>query len=389
MYAKAITLICSCLLLALGTVSAQQVTVRGSVTDNETGRRLDGVRVRLTQGSFVLSNSVRTGRNGTFELGLPAAGTYAIDLLRSGYSPGRAELVLDGMRPVIEIALEMSRLPGYEFDFLIRVPAAAEPGRQPTALLDTVAGVRVEVYDLTDGVSLQDSVLTGAGQSFDFSLGHRYAFLLRKAGYFAKRFDVLVDVEGCVLCFEGIGSQFEPELTESMTGNPTSQGAVLGEIPLRPITVGEQVVIPNIYYDFDKATIREDARPALDRLAMALRATPVAVTLGSHTDSRGSAEYNQSLSQRRAESAVRYLTQRGVDASRIKAVGYGESQLTNSCGDGVTCTEEEHQRNRRTTFEVTKLLQRSSFEARSLEQLIEEERATKRRAVEVLELTPE
>ena len=378
----------ACLLLAATLSLAQGVTVRGTVTDALTGRRLDDVRLRIMDGGFVLSNSQRTGRNGTFAFELPTTGTYAVDLLRSGYAPARAEIRLTDGIAQADVALSMERLPGYEFEFAIR-ELNAKPVSGNRALLDTISDVRVEVYDLTEGRSLQDTVLAEARQSFDFALGHRYAFLLRKQGFFAKRFDVLVDVEGCVLCFEGIGSAFEPEMVESLTGAPTSQGAILGDIPLRRIAVGEQVVIPNIYYDFDRATIRPDARPALDRLALALRATPVNVTLGSHTDSRGTAEYNADLSQRRAESAVRYLVQRGVDGGRITAQGYGESQLTNECADGVTCTEPEHQANRRTTFEVTKVLQRSTFENRSLEQLLEEERATRRRAVEALELVPE
>lgn len=379
-------LLATLLLLAAAAVSvAQGVTVRGTVTDALTGRRLDDVRLRILDGDFVLSNSYRTGRNGTFEVELPVAGDFTVDLLRSGYLPGRAELSIAQGKTQVDVAMSMDRLPGYEFEFAVReLNAKYVSGNR--ALLDTVDKVRVEIYDLTAGQSLQDSVLAEARQSFDLALGHRYAFLLRRQGFFAKRFDVLVDVEGCVLCFEGVGSAFEPEMVESMTGSTSSQGAILGDIPMRRIQVGQQVVIPNIYYDFDRAEIRADARPPLDRLAMALRATPVRVTLGSHTDSRGTTEYNADLSQRRAESAVRYLGSRGVDVSRVTAEGYGESQLTNACADGVQCTEPEHQANRRTTFEVTEVLQRSTFENRSLEQLIEEERATRRRAVEALEV---
>lgn len=111
--------------------------------------------------------------------------------------------------------------------------------------------------------------------------------------------------------------------------------------------------IENIYYDFNKWFIRPDAARELDKLVQVMKENPVTIELGSHTDSRGSKEYNLDLSQKRAESAVRYIVLQGIDASRITAKGYGESQLVNHCSDGVACTAQEHQANRRTEFKVT------------------------------------
>lgn len=76
------------------------------------------------------------------------------------------------------------------------------------------------------------------------------------------------------------------------------------------------------------------------------------VELGSHTDSRGSDSYNQKLSQNRAQSAVDYITSRGISSARISAKGYGESVLLNKCADGVPCSDQEQQVNRRTEFKV-------------------------------------
>ena len=111
--------------------------------------------------------------------------------------------------------------------------------------------------------------------------------------------------------------------------------------------------IETIYYDFDKWFIRPDASMELDKLVQVMKENPVSVELGSHTDSRGSKEYNLDLSQKRAESAVRYIVLKGIDAARITARGYGESQLINHCSDGVHCSDAEHQANRRTEFKVT------------------------------------
>ena len=367
--------------LLAAVVAAQTVSVTGVVVDQETGRRLDRARVRVLVDELVLSNYITTGRNGTFDLELPQAGTYTLGVLRSGYAEQLVRIDAREGTQALRINVPMERLPGYDFEFTMRELLSGGT----SVLGDTLSGVRIEIYDVTAGRVVQDSTLLEASEELTLERGHRYAFLLRRDGYFAKRFDVLVDVEGCILCFEGLGTDFEPNVLESLSKGGDGPGAILADIPLRPIVVGEEVEIPNIYYDYDKAFIRPDARPILNRLAAQLRATPVEVTLGSHTDARGAAEYNERLSQRRAESAVRYLVGRGVAQGRITARGFGESQLTNECADGVTCTEAQHQENRRTTFTVTKVLQRSSFASRTLEDILAEERETNRRAVEVLE----
>jgi outer membrane protein OmpA-like peptidoglycan-associated protein len=75
----------------------------------------------------------------------------------------------------------------------------------------------------------------------------------------------------------------------------------------------------------------------------------------SHTDSRGSFKYNESLSERRAQSTISWLIKNGVDKSRLTAKGYGEYQLINTCADGVDCSEEDHQLNRRSEFIIMEL----------------------------------
>lgn len=115
--------------------------------------------------------------------------------------------------------------------------------------------------------------------------------------------------------------------------------------------------LQHIYYDFDKHHIREDASTSLQELYEILTLNPdIIVEIGSHTDARASDKYNDRLSQRRAESVVKWLTQRGISKGRLQAQGYGESRLFNECGNGVKCSEEDHQRNRRTEFRVIGML---------------------------------
>lgn len=127
--------------------------------------------------------------------------------------------------------------------------------------------------------------------------------------------------------------------------------------PVEPVKyeVGKSYVLRNVYYNFDKANIRPDAAVELDKLVKILNEYPeMHIELGSHTDSRGNDDYNMKLSLERANSAVAYLVSKGIDESRLSAKGYGETMLLNRCGNGLKCSEEEHQANRRTEFKIKK-----------------------------------
>ena len=114
-------------------------------------------------------------------------------------------------------------------------------------------------------------------------------------------------------------------------------------------------VLP-ILYNLGSAALTADSRRIIDQKLLALmKEKPlINVEISSHTDSRGSNASNQSLSQRRAESVVNYLVNRGIKRSRLVASGYGETRLKNGCRDGVDCSEAQHQANRRTEFRILK-----------------------------------
>lgn len=97
------------------------------------------------------------------------------------------------------------------------------------------------------------------------------------------------------------------------------------QFPLPSISI--PVLVRGVYYEFDKADLTDNSREALDRLVKVLKENPnITIELSAHCDYRGRAEYNERLSQRRAESVVRYLTEHGIEAERLTAKGYGESQ---------------------------------------------------------------
>ncbi|GAA4433490.1 OmpA family protein [Ravibacter arvi] len=120
-------------------------------------------------------------------------------------------------------------------------------------------------------------------------------------------------------------------------------------IKLDRLELNKTFTLENIYYDLDKFDIRADAAPELDKLVQLLKDNPtMVIELSSHTDTRGSDAYNMTLSQKRAESVVNYLTLKGIDAERMEAKGYGERNLIIQNAK----TEEEHQQNRRTEFTI-------------------------------------
>ena len=127
------------------------------------------------------------------------------------------------------------------------------------------------------------------------------------------------------------------------------------------------VHLDNIYYDFNKWDLRADAAPELNKVISFMNSMPdVKIQLRSHTDSRGTDAYNLVLSQKRAQSAVGYLENGGVQATRLTAIGLGETESFNTCKNGTKCSEEEHQLNRRTEFKVIKAYPASSVAPLSL-----------------------
>ncbi len=111
--------------------------------------------------------------------------------------------------------------------------------------------------------------------------------------------------------------------------------------------------LPVIYHDFNKASVKELDSKTLNKILRVMNENPnIIIEVASHTDSRGEALYNETLSRRRAQRVEQYLIKNGVAKDRIRASGYGETQVVNHCVDGVKCSEKEHQENRRTEIRV-------------------------------------
>ena len=172
---------------------------------------------------------------------------------------------------------------------------------------------------------------------------------------------------GCNYTLTGIKENFKSAMSTVSAKNPTgplsadlalepSTSTTTTVVSSNPVTTGSVIVLEKIYYDFNKSAIRVGAASELEELANIMQRYPsMVIELVAHTDARGSSSYNQTLSQRRAESAKQYLASRGISSSRVKAIGMGEAQLRNRCSDGIDCNEIDHQFNRRTEVRVLKI----------------------------------
>ncbi|MFN3404861.1 MAG: OmpA family protein [Cytophagaceae bacterium] len=195
-----------------------------------------------------------------------------------------------------------------------------------------VADAHVDLIDIKTKKGI--IITTNNNGEYEYVLPHdmEYHMVARKQKYFAATADI---------------STMEKYESETM----------IIDFAIEPIVLNKAIRLDDIYYDYNKFDIREDAALELDKLVKILVENPeIKIELSSHTDSRGADAYNQKLSQKRAESAVSYIVSKGVNASRITAKGYGESKPLNKCVNGAKCTEEEYQINRRTEFKVVKIL---------------------------------
>jgi len=123
--------------------------------------------------------------------------------------------------------------------------------------------------------------------------------------------------------------------------------------PIDVIVKEDRIVLNPILFDFDKSNIKPQAATELDKLVQVMKNYPsMIIEVESHTDSRGSAEYNLQLSERRAQSTVQYVISKGISKDRISGKGFGKSKPVEDCGSN--CTEQQHQTNRRSEFIIVK-----------------------------------
>lgn len=130
--------------------------------------------------------------------------------------------------------------------------------------------------------------------------------------------------------------------------NTAAYQEVVKDVALKNIAVGSKIILKNIFFDFDKATLRPESTNELERLTKLLNDVPtLKIEISGHTDSKGADEYNKNLSNNRAKAVLDYLVKAGISAGRLTSVGYGEEQAI-----ATNDTDEGRQLNRRTEFKI-------------------------------------
>jgi outer membrane protein OmpA-like peptidoglycan-associated protein len=195
----------------------------------------------------------------------------------------------------------------------------------------SISNAKITLINNVTNTILKDSSDVNGKFYFPLEKDVKYTVLVRRRGYLPD--SLKLDTYG---------------ITESDT--------LKVSLGLPPLLKGKTIRLNNIFFDLGKDNIRKDAAKVLDELELLLRENPtIQIELSSHTDSRGKDLFNLALSQRRAQSSVNYLVSKGIARTRMVAKGYGETKLINKCTNTSTCSEEEHQKNRRVEVTILKL----------------------------------
>jgi outer membrane protein OmpA-like peptidoglycan-associated protein len=285
------------------TITKNYMIVSGTITDEDTGKPINGAVVNLLNCEGKKLDNATVGSDGRFSFNVLQGGCYIASVTAENYSPRQVDF---GKEKQLDIKLKHDRsleLVVLDYDTRKAIPnASVKLGTLPVEAVNSEGVIRKKLTD-------------------------------------EKEIAVNVSAQGY--------------LNQSVKVNTTLSYDTRQEILLMKLEMNKTFVLDNIYYDLNKWDILPSAQIELDKLVKILKENPsIRVELGSHTDSRSSDQYNLTLSQKRSESAVSYIVSNGVSKDRIIAKGYGESKLLNRCTNGAKCSEEEHAKNRRTEFKI-------------------------------------
>lgn len=286
------------------------------VYDKKTQQPLDAADVRIVRNG-VNQDLLVTNNQGATQLCLDANTEYEFKAVKEGYAmnSARYSTLTQSPSPVINISIYLDR----SENTIVKGVVKREVDDRPAS------GVKVTLRNEKD--KSEKTIETGpdGGYEFDMKPGPTYSIRTQKDKYASK--------------------------TKQLGKNQKGQQVVTDTLGL--YGEGDVFELKNIYYDLNKFFIRPDAARELDHVVALLKEYPtMKIELRSHTDARATDAYNMRLSENRARAALDYIVSRGVPPKRLTARGYGESELVNDCGDGVECSEADHQQNRRTEFKI-------------------------------------
>ncbi|RYE25586.1 MAG: hypothetical protein EOP51_03565 [Sphingobacteriales bacterium] len=301
-------------------INKQRNFLHVKIVDANTGAKIPGASVSLT--SMKDDRDFSSDRDGNVYAQLYPESQYDIVVSKPGYENKKLQAATFNLKNNDTITQEISLSPDFAivYSAVVLDEQTMEPIENPMVVFSQMGKSDIDSVQLETGGMYTTSLKPNA----DY---HVYAV---KHNYYSSE---------KILSTNGIGNIGKTALADTLY--------------MKKLRVGEVYKIENIYYDYDKSTIREDAKPSLNTLITLLEQYPeMKIQVNSHTDCRGSDAYNTRLSNARAMSVIKYLQQRGISATRLKSKGFGESSPVDKCEACDKCSEEQHQRNRRTEFQI-------------------------------------
>ena len=311
-------------------------TIKGTAKDKE-GNILANTNVNLYDDAGNVLKTVTTTDDGTYSFNVEADKQFKLNGTKEKYFEGKNTANTAVPEDVIISDLTLIKDPGFSLLALVTDNKTSQP----------LEGVAMKITDengkVIEYVTPASGDYTSPIMNKKLGDGIKYKLQLSKEGYVTKTVDFVK-----TLAVPGVQKVHE------------SLDLSLGKIEVGG-DLAKMIDIKPIYFDVNKFNIRPDAAMELDKIVKIMNEYPnMVVELGSHTDCRAPKAYNASLSDKRAKASAAYIKKLISKPERIFGKGYGESKLKNGCAcEGAvksTCTEEEHQQNRRTEFIIVKLL---------------------------------
>ncbi len=313
----------------------QNYLVEGTVLDKKDKIPVIEALVYLVDEEGTVINTVKTDESGKYSMVVEPNKSYLLQAGKTDYLKTEDQLATTGdeSKTIWKKDLIISKDYGFSLKGLITDNNTGE----------ALQGVSVALIDNLNNETVlklttqNDGLLKYKIKNYELDDRISYQLKLEKDGYLAK-----VLVYNAVLDEPG---EYNINANLNLGLDKLELGADIGKL----------IDIQPIYFDVGKYAIRPDAAKELNKVVEIMNENPgIEIELGSHTDSRGSASSNLRLSDKRAKASAEYIISQGIDQSRIVGKGYGEAQLINDCADGVPCSADQHQLNRRTEFKITK-----------------------------------
>jgi outer membrane protein OmpA-like peptidoglycan-associated protein len=315
-----------------------KVIMTGTVTDLNTNDTLREATLNIKNEKGDIVATLVTDAKGGYNVNLEPDQTYTVEVQKENHKNEQFNLNTDFNTPKVKQNVALENRPNVTYNGIVT----------DTKTKNALEGVKVTIKDLSSGkeILITNSDVNGsftkAFQDLKYGATQKFEIKLEKKDYATKLIDF----------------SYTPTQTGSVSINDLIDLSI-GKVEVG-VDLSKLMQLGDIYFDYGKFEIREDAAVQLDKIVSIMNEYPsMIIELGSHTDCRGAKDANKKLSDNRANASADYIRTRITTPTRISGIGYGEAKLKVNCpceGKVVSpCPEEEHAKNRRTEFIVKKV----------------------------------